>query len=584
MSEVPTRDGLPPEYRWRREHLFDSPEAWDDEADAFAEALDDLRAFEGRVTDDGETLLAMLDRYESIQAKESRLWVHARMGTLQDTTDEDAAARMRRFRSLHGEREKAVSYLDGALADAGRERIESFVGATEGLERYSSFLDERLREAAHAPSTEVLETLADLDAALDAPGRTLTTLKNADFDAPTVERPDASEATVTSQTRQRLLRHPDRAFRRRVHEAYLDELAEARSTRAQAFSDHLQGHDARASIRGYDSALDEALGGTFDPNLHAALRKTVVENLAPLERRNSLLSKRLGVETLHEWDTRMPFTEGEGPEIPYDKACDIVVSALEPLGETYQDRVESLLSERRVDVYETREKLTEVRGMALATDRGEAFLHLNYAEDLRSLYFFCHELGHAMHAVSSEATALDGVFPDHLVEVFSFTHEALLTRYLLDTGYPAGHVLDTALGKIPLFVGVRWMSFVDAVYDHLDAGRELTADRLGETYVEVQRAQRPGVEFGEGDERGWMVEHLSRDPHFSYLYVLGTSCGLALADRLHRGALAPETYHGVLREGGALSPDDAFERLGLDPVTAVEDALDVYDGYLDELA
>ncbi|PSP78968.1 hypothetical protein BRC81_05695 [Halobacteriales archaeon QS_1_68_20] len=592
MVTVPSRDEVPERYRWDLGRLFESPEDWDAEYDAVAGRVETLadRADALAESDlDGEALAAALSLRDELNRRRDVLWLCARLHVLQDTTDEDWRGRLSRYHSLKAEVDEAASAIEPAVQAAGRERVESLVASHDDLAQYDHLLDDVLRRADHTRSPGVERVLSQLQPSVEAPRRFLRTLKNRDFDPPTVETPDGEQRTVTAQTRERLLAHPDRAFRRRVYEAYDEALARNRHAHAQGFVDHLRSHARRAAVRNYDDALAMALGGTLPREVYDALAPTVRENLDPYHRRFDLLADHDGIENVRPWDVQRPLVDGERPEIPYDEAADLILAAVEPLSEAYQRRVRRILEADRVDVYETEHKQTEMKGASFAVPGGGPFVHLNYHDDLESLFLFAHELGHAVHqSLAAEAQpTVYGELPDHLGEIPSYCHETLLVEHLLATRGPAfrAHLVDAWLSHLSLFRAARWLTFVESVYDLLDDGEEPGADRLDDLYGEVEAEFRPVAPDGPA-RRAWMRQALGRRPFAGYLYVLGISGGIAVARRLREGDLDPDAYRDFLSAGTSEYPVDLLARLDLDFASGdpVQRAVGVYGNFVDELA
>ncbi|NIS35239.1 MAG: oligoendopeptidase F, partial [Actinobacteria bacterium] len=68
--------------------------------EAVEERLDELRAYEGRVTEDGETLLEVLELRDELEREVSQVYSYARMRSDEDTRDQQYQALSTRARSL----------------------------------------------------------------------------------------------------------------------------------------------------------------------------------------------------------------------------------------------------------------------------------------------------------------------------------------------------------------------------------------------------------------------------------------------------------------------------------------------------
>lgn len=602
-TDVPDRAAIPEKYRWDRSIVFPSEDAWEQELEALDGDIDELGEYRGRIEDgNGEALLGALETYHDLKRRRGRLWIHAKLRVLADTTDDDARTAMGRFKRVNDRIDDAASFIEPNVQSLGRERIGTMVEGYEGLDTYDRYLDKILDRAEHTRSPAVESVLADLEHPLASPARVLRELKNADFEPPTVETPEGDSATVTSHTYGRLLERDDRAFRRRVHEAYVGELERHRAASARAFADRIEATVRLARIRNYESTLDARLKDEFPVASYEAVVEGLRDDLEPFHRHLALYDRRTDGDDLRLWDVHVPLGDerdgheggdgGDGPTIPYGEAREIAVEAVAPLGESYQERLESFLVDRRVDVYETETKRSDVRAMNVPTYGVGSFVLLNYKRDLRSLYYFVHELGHAMHAshYRDQPTVYED-YPDHIVEIPSFVHEALLTAYLLeeyaDDERERRHVLATAVEKLPLRIGAHWSAFVREAHEVAEEGDQLTADRFDDLYGSLQAEFLAPVALQEGDERYWLNQDLSRPPYFSYLYLVGICGGLTVADRLLSATSTDECerYRNFLRAGTSRSPTDLLALLDLDFRSGrpVERALKTYEEYVAEL-
>ncbi|MCT9097652.1 M3 family oligoendopeptidase [Haloarchaeobius sp. HME9146] len=588
MNSLPSRSAIDAEYRWDRSLVFETDEAWEAAFESLESRVETFDPVDESVVEDGQALRDALERREALLRERGPVWLYPQLKLLVDTDDEAAERRRERARGLRARIDGLFSGLEPAIQQAGRDHVERLLAETPELETYEHFLDDALRRAAHTLSPAEEDLLTDLEDALDAPSRVLERIDSAAVEARTVEVGDET-LTVTGQSFGRLLSHQDREVRRQVHHAYRDALSEHRIATAQAYAEHLRSAATRARVRDYDSAIDMATDD-LPTEVHEALTDAVLENYDPFARRLEYIREDLDGDDLHNWDRAAPLATGDGPEIPYDEGVEHVLAAVEPLGSDYQDRLADLLDQRRVDVYETQEKRGIVAAAFGSYEVG-SFVHLNYADDLWSLLFFVHELGHVMHKDHFDAAQPTTYqsYPDHVAEIASFCHEALLVRHLLDTFEAEAdrrHVLDTFTRKLPMLAAARGMAFVRQLFRDIESGETLTADHIDARNLETMRRFYPDVTFDDADATLWMSQNLDREPCHAYWYLLGSVGGLATASRLLDGDLAPETYRDFLRAGSSEYAVTLLDRLGLSvrDGSMVATGIEQYDEYLDALA
>ena len=356
MSSVPERSDIAEEYTWDLTDLFADDEEWEAAFEEVEGRLEELAAYEGRVTEDAETLQEVLELRESIMRQVANVAAYARMRSDEDTTNQQYQALAARSQSLSADASSAASFIQPELQTVDRERIDEFIEVNPDLAEYDHYFDDVLRMKEHTRSPEIEELLADLSEVTGAAGEVYNMLTNADIEFPAVDV-DGEPRRITLSNFTTLQKHPDRDLRRRVYEAFYDEWAEYRNTVGTAYENSVKADAKLARARNYETAREAAMDGPNVPvDVYDTLVDTVEANLDVLHRHAELKRDCLGVEELRMWDLYAPLAGEEGPDIEYDRAREHVVDAVEPLGADYRDRMAKGLDSRWVDVYETANK------------------------------------------------------------------------------------------------------------------------------------------------------------------------------------------------------------------------------------
>src|SRR6056297_2367376 len=357
MSTVPERSELAEEHKWALDSIFESDEAWADHFETISGRIDELTAYEGRVTESPETLFELLALREEIMREVSQLGVYANLRASEDTRNQEYQALSGKAQALSSEASSAVSYIEPELQELTEDDIEAFVGAEPKLADYDQFFDDVLRAKPHTRSAEVEELLAELGEVTSSPSDMYSMLANADMTFPTVEDPDGEEIEISQGNFTKLQKHETRAFRQRVHEAFYDEWEDVRNAVGTSLKKQVRKDVKVARARSYETAREAALDGPNVPvEVYDTLVETVHDNVDYLHRHAELKRDALSVDDLQMWDLYTSITGGEGPDVEYDQAKEWIIEAVEPLGDSYRDRLAEGLDSRWVDVYENRGK------------------------------------------------------------------------------------------------------------------------------------------------------------------------------------------------------------------------------------
>jgi oligoendopeptidase F len=585
MSSVPERGDVAEEYTWDLTDLYADDDEWEAAFESVEERLSELSAYEDRVTEDAETLQAVLELREAVNRRVENVAAYARMRRDEDTTAQTYQAFWARAQSLSADAASAASFIEPELQSVDRDRIDEFVEVNPDLAEYDHYFDDVLRMKPHTRSPAIEELLADLSEVTGAAGEVYTIFTNADIEFPAVEV-DGEDRRITLSNFTTLQKHPDRDVRRRVYEAFYDEWDDYRNTIGTAYENSVTADTKLAEARQYETAREAALDG---PNVPAAVYDTLVDtveaNLDVLHRHAELKRDCLGVDELRMWDLYAPLTGEETPDVEYDQATGYVVDAVAPLGEPYRDRMAAGLASRWVDVYETANK--QSGAYSGGTYDSQPYILMNYQDDIASMFTLAHELGHSMHSelTSDSQPYAYASYEIFVAEIASMVNEALLTHHLLETlddETLRRAVLDEYLERFrsTLFRQTMFASFEHRAHELSEAGEALTPDRLDELYHGLKSDYYAPAVVDDRIAREWM-----RIPHFYqayyvYQYATGISAANAIADRiLEEGESAAADYREFLRSGSRGYPLELLETAGIEmsSSTPIEAAIDTYD-------
>jgi len=591
MSSVPERSELSEEHTWDLASIYASDDDWEAAYEDVASRLEALEAYEGRLTESGETLLEALELRDEIHREAEKVSAYARMRSDEDTRDQQYQALRARASSLMADVSSATSFFGPELQDCTREELQALVEDAPELETYEHYFDDVLRMKPHTRSAEVEELLSDLGEVLGAPSDAYSMLTDADLEFPTVEDPDGDAVEISQANFTKLLKNPDREFRQTVHESFFETLGDVRNTIGATMKNQVKKDVKLAEARNYDTARAAALDGSNIPTeVYDNLVDTVDDNLDKLHRHVDLKRQALDVDEVQMWDLYMPIVDSESPEIPYEEAKEHVVEAVAPLGEDYQNRVAEGLESRWVDVYENRGKRSGA--YSGGTYDTQPFILMNYQDDISSMFTLAHELGHSLHSqyTSEKQPYVYSDYEIFVAEVASTVNEALLVNHLLDTvedDHFRKHILNEYLERFrsTLYRQTLFADVEHRLHSLAEDGEALTPDRVDEVYGERKEAYYANAVVDDHIRREWM-----RIPHFYYnFYVFQYSTGISAAvalvqDILAEGQPAADRYLDFLKRGSSEYPLELLRAAGVDMSTSdpIERALDVYDERLEQ--
>jgi len=299
-----------------------------------------------------------------------------------------------------------------------------------------------------------------------------------------------------------------------------------------------------------------------------------------------------GVAQLPFWDRNAPLPEDEDREIPWCEAEETVLSAYGALSPELAAIGRRFFAGRWIDAPVRPGKASGAFAHPTVPS-AHPYLLLNYQGRVRDVMTLAHELGHGVHQVlAAKQGYLMADTPLTLAETASVFGETLTFRSLL------AREIDPRRRKIMLAAKVEDMlntvvrqiafaSFEIKVHDERREA-ELTPDKLGEIWLEVQRESLgPALSLDDPYRYYWTyIPHFIHTPFYVYAYAFGdclVNSLYAVYQDAHQGFA--EKYLELLKAGGTLRHGDLLAPFGLDAADPSfwSKGLSVIAGFIDEL-
>jgi oligoendopeptidase F len=221
------------------------------------------------------------------------------------------------------------------------------------------------------------------------------------------------------------------------------------------------------------------------------------------------------------------------------------------------------------------------------------YLLLNFHGKARDVMTLAHELGHGVHQVLAAPQGhLMSNTPLTLAETASVFGEMLTFQALLARADDPAERRFLLANKVEdmLNTVVRQTAFFDFETRVHEARRdnELTAEQLGEIWLEVQRESLgPALSFDEGYRHFWAyIPHFIHTPFYVYAYAFGDCLVNALYAVYQQGGTDfTERYMEMLAAGGSRTHHELLSPFGLNAADPGfwGKGLGVIGGFIDEL-
>ncbi len=592
QKTVPKRSEVKKEYTWATEDLFASDELFFEALEQMSSVPEKIASYKGRLGENADTLYEFLTLSDECDVKLSRLASYCMRKADEDTANSFYQGMKGKFMSLYVKIASASSFdtpeinaiEDGALA--------SFYSQKPELELYRRHLEKIRSLREHTLSDAEEKLLAAASEMADAPGNIASAFRNADLKFPSVKDSEGNELRVTAGSYGPLVESGDRSVRKAAFESMHGTHKSFENTSAAFLNAQMKQLTVYSRARKYSSNLEASLARTEVPvQVYHNLINTVNANMKYLHRYMALRKKLMGLDELHMYDLYPSIIPDADSEIPYEKAKQIIVEALAPLGEEYLGILKEGFSSRWIDVYENEGKRS---GAYSSGGEPHPYVLLNQKDTLDSMFTIAHEMGHALHSYYSVHNQ-PIVYRNYVIfvaEVASTCNEVLLVKHLLakttdkkERAYLINHFLDQF--KSTVYRQTMFAEFELWMNERVESGETLTAEMMNKAYYELNKKY-----YGEAVEVDELISvEWARIPHFFYNYYVfqyatGFSAAVAIANRILReGESAVKDYISFLSGGSSTDPISLLKIAGVDMGSPkpIEDALSLFNELISEM-
>ncbi|WP_173274464.1 oligoendopeptidase F [Streptococcus sp. 68] len=576
---------------WDLSTIYPTDQAWEEALKDLTEQLETVAKYEGHLLDSADSLLEITKSSLEMERQMEKLYVYAHMKNDQDTREAKYQEYYAKAMTLYSQLDQAFSFYEPEFMEISEKQYADFLEAQPKLQVYQHYFDKLLQGKDHVLSQREEELLAGAGEIFGSASETFAILDNADIVFPYVLDDDGKEVQLSHGTYTRLMESKNREVRRGAYQALYATYEQFQHTYAKTLQTNVKVQNYRAKVRNYKSARHAALAANFVPesvydNLVAAVRK----HLPLLHRYLELRSKILGISDLKMYDVYTPLSSVEY-SFTYQEALKKAEEALAVLGEDYLSRVKRAFSERWIDVYENQGKRSGAySGGSYDTN---AFMLLNWQDNLDNLFTLVHETGHSMHSSYTRETQpyVYGDYSIFLAEIASTTNENILTEKLLEeveddaTRFAIlNNFLDGFRGTV--FRQTQFAEFEHAIHQADQNGEVLTSDFLNKLYADLNQEY-----YGLSKEDNPEIQYeWARIPHFYYNYYVyqystGFAAASALAEKIVHGSQEDrDRYIDYLKEGKSDYPLNVMRKAGVDMEKEdyLNDAFAVFERRLNE--
>ena len=560
------------EKTWRLEDIYETEEAWASDYKKLESVIEaPTSQYEGKL---GEK--AVLQNYFKELGTVSRLleklYAYAHMRHDEDVRKAENTSKVSMLVSLAAKLSAKYAFVDPELTALPEEVLQAYVEDPDfAAQEYQ--LRRIAAGKAHVLSGDEEKLLALASDALGGYQDVFMMLDNANLNLPKATL-NGEEVQMSHGLYGLVLHSGTQEERKEWFEKYYQAYINLIDAITQTYYGNVKKDVFYSTARKYGSCLERALDGEdVRPIVYENLIGAVHSAFPTMHEYISLRQKLLGYEQ-HMYDIYTPLVDDAEIKLPYDKAYELVIKGLSPLGTEYAELLRKAKEERWIDVCETDGK----RSGAYSTGCYDAhpYVLLNYQETTNDIFTIAHEMGHAIHTYqSSSAQPYEkSQYTIFLAEIASTVNEVLLLKHLYKETqdenlkrYLLTYYMDMI--RATLFRQTQFAEFEQQAHAKAEQGEPLTKDNLCALYYDLNKAY-----YGDGIVHDSQIAYeWARIPHFYtsfyvYKYATGIISAISIVRSiLEEGEEAVKRYFTFLQSGGCTDPVTILQGAGVDLTT-----------------
>ncbi|MGN1367439.1 MAG: oligoendopeptidase F, partial [Aristaeellaceae bacterium] len=570
MADIRRREDVAAAYKWDLTHIYPDDAAWEAAMASVAEEVKAFAQYDGKVAENPRQVIR---EYFALDEKMSPVFSYAFLRKETDNADPVAQALKAKLMQAAVQVQTMLAFVEPELL-AMDEAVLREIAADPDMADYDTYINDLLRKKAHSLPKEQEKLVAMMGQVAQAPNNIFSMLTDVDMKFPDVIMPDGTARTLTEGTYSAFIRDPNRDVRKQGFEGIMGTYGKFSNTIAATYAANVQKDVFFANAYKYSSCRAAKMEPLQIPEaVYDNLISVIHEAIPTLNEYLNLRKASMGLDELHMYDLYTPMVSDFKMELPYDKAFDMVLEGLTPMGEDYLAKLREARVGGWIDVYPTENKSSGAFSSGNLR-HVHPYVLLNHNDNLSDTFTIAHELGHSMHSYYSNTNqpAPKSDYSLFVAEVASTCNEAVMMRYLLEQfredkkaqAYLLNHFLEQF--RTTVFRQTMFAEFEYIVHTMAEKGEPLTREAMTKVYYDLNRQYYGGVcHVDELIGNEWLrIPHFYRS-FYVYVYATGLCAAVSLSERiLNEGAPAVADYRRFLSAGCSVPPIEALKLAGID--------------------
>ena len=514
---------------------------------------------------DSTLLLNLLDKKWKIKEISNNILIYGSLMYYKNVNDDECIELKRVAETFNNDVNTILKFIDRKILDLGFEKVSSFIVENPKLEIYKLSLYNLFRLEEHIQSDEINQKIKENS---DSINEQLSIYNNLlrDIEYGSINV-DGEEVKITSYNFAKYISSRDRETRKQAYFVVNNAFQKEKDNFANLLN-RIYGFRIENSIlEKYNSVLEKILfEENINPEIISKLIESVNNNLGLIQKYLKIKSDLLEIEEPHLYDFGVPLDSNLKIKYSLEEAKEIILKALEPLGQEYIEVVKTLF-DGHIDA-----ELNENKHQSI-TFSWHTYSFMNFRGAYIDLKNMIHEIGHIVNYYLSKKEQ-PFIYEDSTIfvgETASIVNEILLNRYLYKNANTEEEKIFYLSKEIEnyfssVFKQTMYTEFENDLYK-IRTNSELTSEILCERYFNIlKKYYGNNITYDEIANTEWTrLGHLYRWSYYPYKYATGLLMASVVVDSLvDKKSLSKEDYIKFLSAGSSQYSLDLLKILNID--------------------
>ncbi|ACZ01582.1 oligoendopeptidase F [Streptobacillus moniliformis] len=593
MEKILKRSEVDINKTWDLTTIFENDASWEKEFEKLYSEIESISKFEETMIDDVNTLADTLDLDDKLNQRIMLLYTYAHLKGDEDTGNSKYQEYNAKIMKMYSDYDARSTFIRIKLLELSEEKVEEYFSHERLVERKFE-MEKLFKTKKHQLSQKEEELLANMAQITGVSSKAFSMLNNADITFEEIENSKGEKLSLNHARYGMYMESSDRKLRENAYNSMYKTYKGLKNTFATTLEGQVLAHTTNAKLRNYSSARNAAVSSNFiDEGVYDSLLSAVNDKISTLHKYVEFRKEQLGFEELKMYDMYTPLLKEVELNFTYEEAKEIIIEALQVLGQDYVKLIKKAFDERWIDYAENEGKRSGA--YSSGTYGTNPFILISWRGTLDNLFTLIHELGHSIHSYYTRnyQPYIYGHYTIFLAEVASITNELILNDFLIKKyednpvikAYIINHYLDKVKGTV--FRQTQFAEFEYEIHRSVEEGQPLTAEYLSNLYENLNKKYYgEAITYDDNIRYEW-----ARIPHFYYnfyvyQYATGMSAASAFAKKiLTEGRPAVEKYINYLKSGASDYSLNILKNAGVDMNTnaPVYACLETFQEKLEEL-